>query len=214
MATVANLVIRCASRFRDVNNAINSPTDWLAYLNDAYDWVNSECGANAWPQMENTTTLTFGIGVATVPLPTDTHRVVSVWDATDQVILIPIKGWVTPKARFGDTSTGAPGFYRIFGGQMTVYPTPTVSTNLTVDYLSGPIPLTSGGGNPTPPFPSEYHQVLVEYALGLAYLDDGAADMSKAHMTAASAILVQLQVALMGGQEDSLPQIVDSFYNV
>lgn len=218
MATVAALKVRAATRFRDPNNNVVTPAQWESYLNDAYDWLNGSAGVSEWPHMQATANVTVLANTNSIALPTDAIRVLSAWDSTDMALLKPLHGNVTPKARFGaptDTA-GAPGFYRVLGNQLLVFPTPTAATTISLDYIGTPATLAetpAGGTVQTPPFASTYHQILVEYALYLAYVDDGNDKLAAEHMKLASDWLVKMQLALMSGQTDSSPQIVDSWYN-
>jgi len=219
MATVTALSVRCAARFHDTANSIVSQAEWVNLLNDAYSWVHNQMGSSEWAHKQATATLSIGAAATSVALPVDAQRVLVVWNDTDKVLMGPLKGNNVPRARFGDfvTTVGQPGFYRIYANTLQVYPTPTATTSIIIDYLATPstLSLAGGGGTvTTPAFPAEYHQILVEYALFLAYVDDDNADVAGGHLQVAQGLLTQMQAALMVGQEDTYPQIVDQWYSV
>lgn len=207
----ATLTTRCATRFRDPNNNIVTAVQWLEYVNETYADV---IGASPhWPFLENSAneTLTVNAGSRSVALPPGVSRVTAVRNATDDVVMTPVDGRTTHMHAFPEqTETGVPQFYRVYGQDLEVYPLPEANTALQVEYPAAPALLTTG----EPVFAEQYHHILVEGALALAYTDDGAPEQSAAHSGRFDTILFRMKNDYLGaGRHDSLPTIVDTWWN-
>lgn len=187
---------RCATRFRDPNNAIVAAGEWENYLNDAKAEVDA--ASERWPWLESRdTTLNLAAGVSTVAIPGSGWFVLSVLDSTNDAILDEISMWTTPDRVFpseGD-ETGPPEFYRVFGSNIEVYPTPDDAVVLHVTYLTAATELSAGGD--VPPWGSEFHRILVEGALSKAFLDDGNLEQGQAHAAVFQGLLAQMKATYL-----------------
>jgi hypothetical protein len=116
------------------------------------------------------TTLTVAANASTVNLPADLTRIKSLLNAT--VVMQPI----TDEMMASDVALVAAGvtvnpstvpvLYRVRTGAtlvLVVWPTPTVSTPLTLDYVQRPA-LMSGNTDTPGAIPSDFHWYLVEAA--------------------------------------------------
>lgn len=165
-----------ASRFRDPTNVIVADTDWKNYVNSAYGDMLSRC---TWfPWNEATTSLSFGIGVRSVSLPLDAWQVLSAWNATDFMPLVPLEGRTTPYQLYPQQNeTGPPQHYRVFNKNLQVYPLPTAVTSVTVEYVLRPADMVADADLPV--FPDQYHDTIVAGAVAMAYQDDGNLQMAQ-----------------------------------
>lgn len=188
---------RCATRFRDVGAAVVSPTEWLAYLNDAYTDVVA--ASPFWPFLEtrNTSAVTVLANTRSIALPTNVTRVTAARNTRDNVKLEQLDGkaqhllWDPTQAQ-----TGIPVLYRVLGTKFELYPMPSADTIIELEYPLPPALLVSAGDIPV--FPSQYHRALVEGALCLAYADDGAVDQTQLHQARFDAILSRMMNDLLG----------------
>jgi hypothetical protein len=207
------LIARCKSRFRDPDNRIVSDAVWLEHLQAGYKRV---IGAALWPwkYVRDDVTVIAATSNA-IALPTDVTHVESVWNGTDEhpmsVIQGPGDNWrhMYPLALSTD-ETGTPEHYRLFGNTIEIFPYPEADTVLWLDYVVPPTALTT---STDPLFPEEYHEsILVEYALAIAYLDDGDAEKSAQHMEAFSAAVKEMMQAQLGSRTGSNAEIVDDWF--
>lgn len=200
---------RCESRFGDTANRIVTEAEWLDYLNEAYMEV---VGAEPmWPFLETrTTSLTISAGGQSVALPTDVTRVTAVFNATDKIPLAPIPGQAQFRHYFPDTSSqGMPLFYRLYAGNIDVYPTSQSAITLHVDHPAPSVPLALGADEPA--FPEQYHNLLVYGALSLAYedypeIDPQGADRNRGRFTR---LLENMRVELLQPRHEGYPGIMD-----
>lgn len=130
MTTASTLAARCAVRFRDPQNNVIAATEWLSYLNEAYNKVNAS--TPLWPWLETAEQIiSFTANSRVANLPTDVVGVNWAYDVLDDYRLIDQMGR-------GDffhqdhlrSEVGQVVTYRVRGATMELNPTP--STNLTV----------------------------------------------------------------------------------
>lgn len=209
MATTAELVTRCETRFGDPDNAIYSEANWLSYLNDAYAWLLGSLPWAPWRE-SRTTTLVVDANTSTEPLPTDVWRVNFVDNTTDGYKLRPFRSRIQMRQVMAQGEAGAPLYYRLFDSGIQVFPTPTVNTTLTVEYFGPEADLAVGSVNPT--IPAEFHGALVEYALFLGYADDDDSQNAAVHQAAAEERRKQLEDYLGASREEANPVLVDDWF--
>jgi hypothetical protein len=195
-----------ASRFRDPALVVVADADWKNYVNDTYQDMLSRC---TWfPWNEASASLSFGIGVRSVALPLDAWQVLSVWDATDFLPLVPLEGRVTPYQLYPQQNeTGQPQHYRVFNNKLQVYPLPTATTSLTVEYVVRPADMVADADLPV--FPSIYHGALAAGAVMLAYKDDGNLQMSGAYQQEYEDQIKRMLVDLMQPRTERYYEPVD-----
>lgn len=143
MTTASALATRASIRFRDPGFAVIANSQWLAYLNEAYNRVNA--ASPLWPWLESTVqTLSFTAGNRSVALPTDVIGVNWAYDSTDDYRLIDQMGR-------GDffhqdhlrSETGQPVTYRVVGSTMELNPTPLTNTTVVVECILMPSALAA-----------------------------------------------------------------------
>ena len=70
MTTASQLATRCDDRFRGSANSVITASQWLSYLNEAYNRVN--VFSPWWPWLETSEqTISFSANVRSANLPTD-----------------------------------------------------------------------------------------------------------------------------------------------
>lgn len=201
---------RCETRFRDTGNNIYSDAEWNEYILDAEAMVLS--ASPFWPFIKKrTTTLTVLANTGSIALPDDTPRVLAVFNSTQDYTLVPLGGNVSPYVVYPDfeTSRGEPIHYRVYDGDLEVYPWPSQDTVLTVDYEVHPSLDT--GDTAEPAFPEVYHRILVPGALALAYEDDGNFDMAQAQQARFERGIDQMKMDLLAPQHESYPALRDDW---
>lgn len=204
------LVARCEARFRDESNHIVSAAQWASYIDECYAEVAQT--TPLWPWTEGwSTSVTISSGNSAT-LPSDVFSVFSVWNETDNFLLMALTGRSGHIRRYDDDNeTGIPEAYRLFGGSIYVYPTPEVSTVLHVEY---PVFAVLAGGSSEPAFSEVFHPLLIDGALAKAYQDDGNTNWEQRHRTLfneAIAKMLNYYLTQVGG--DSYPEISDTFYD-
>lgn len=170
MTTATNIGVAAAARFRDVSNAIVSPTLWLQYLNDSYNEINRF--SPLWPWLETAEqTVTVPAATRSIALPTDIWSANWVYNTTDDWPMIPQEGR-------GDQFTqgnlrsdnGQPTTYRLRGAVLEVFPLPLVATTFVLEGTLVPAALAGAG---VPVFGQQWDGVLIDGMLAQAYDDDG-----------------------------------------
>lgn len=183
------------------------------YTNDAYSKV---IAANPhWPfkdSVDVAADMIVAVGANSVNLPTDATAVLDILNVTDDLPLREITGRKTWSQMFPDTPglTGTPLYYRVFANTIQVFPYPSQPTQLRLEYKARPTRLAAAAD--TPLFPSEYHGMLVEYVMALAYQDDGNPAQAQAHMAMFEARLAEMKADLLGPRGDSYAQINDDLF--
>ena len=138
MTTASALATACGNRFRDSTNVVVSPQQWLAYLNEALNEINTS--SQFWPWLETSEqTVNLTAGTRSASLPTDVWTVNWVYDTTDDYRLIPQEGrgdqWHQDRLR---SETGQPVTYRLRGSTIEVFPNPTANTTLVLEGVKPP----------------------------------------------------------------------------
>src|SRR5437899_2667502 len=91
MTTASQLATRCDDRFRGSSNSVITVSQWLSYLNEAYNRVN--VFSPWWPWLETSEqTLSFTANVRSANLPTDVLGVNWAYNSTDDFRLIDQMG--------------------------------------------------------------------------------------------------------------------------
>ncbi len=202
----------CRLRFRDPNQEVVVNASWTSYLNAAY--ADVLLASPFWPfkQVTSTTAVTVNALARSVALPTGATRVTAVRNTTDKVVMSRLDGNTTHLSLDPDgTDSGVASFYRLFGSTIQVFPLPTTSTVIELDYVAPPADLAAGSD--VPAFPSQFHHALVAGALYRAYMDDGNVDMSRAYADEFSGIISRMTSELLGvARNDGHPVIVDDWW--
>jgi hypothetical protein len=218
------LIARLARRFRDTNFQVVTEDDWQEYLNDTFRWLQSHGGGTPWPWSEKTDTVTVTGGTATVALPAGTSVLKRVYNDTDKQRLRALQGNTAVDDRWPDeASQGVPLEYRVYGNVLHVYPTPSVDTDILLEYIGQITQLDADLGNePTDTgdvdladigIPDQLAYLIAEYALYLAFLDDENEGAATLHLANAEKQLTQAMITFLSGQTSEYPQIVDRFFS-
>lgn len=213
MSTFAELVTATQLRLRDVAKTIATDVLIGAYINDGYTRV---LGASPyWPFLElelHSTGQLVAAAANSITLPTDAFRVKSVFNSTDKIMMREMAGPRTHGELYPEQvdSPGTPVQYRVFNNTILVYPFAATATQLRVEYYAPPAVLS---GSAVPVFPSQYHRLLTEWAMGLFYQDDDAPQQAAVHFAVVEAGLQDMKTNLLGPRGDSYPQINDDVFN-
>lgn len=198
----------CATRFRDTSNQIVSDNDWKLYVNTAYG--DALIAMPFFPWNEASTTLQILANARSVNLPTDVWKVTAVYDSTDQFPMVPLEGRDQVYNEYPQqTEVGQPMHYRIFGGQLQVYPLPQSNTNFIVEYSVQPADLVADADIPA--FPSQWHDILVSGAVALAYRDDGNPQMAEQYEKEANDMTMKLINDVMQPRQGRFYEPIDTF---
>lgn len=206
----SDMVTRCETRFRDEDHDIYSADDWKGYLNDAYQDVQAACPFWPWAETKSTS-LSAAVNTRTVALPTNVVRVLSILNATDDIVMTQIDGNATHLlVDPTEEAVGSPRRFRVFGANIEVYPLAEVTTALTVEYMLAGAELTAD--DDVPAFPAQFHRVLVEGALSKAYIDDDNPDLATAYAEAFSGLLDALKSDMLEPRGGRYPTIADGWW--
>jgi hypothetical protein len=165
------LVDEAEARFGDTANSVISALTWSSYLNNVYQWVNSR--TPLWPWLEAvSTSVSVTAGSRSANLPTDAIAVHSVYNRTDDLPVLPLVGRSQQNDTYSimTTDRGTVQTYRLRGSTIEVFPLPSATTSLQIEYVG---PVADITGTTEPVWPEPFHRVLVTGMLALAYLDDG-----------------------------------------
>lgn len=175
MSTLSQLVTRAEQRWRDTSNAILTSAEWESYGNEAYRRI---LGLTDWPFLETTNDVSISTGVRSGSLPSDTATVLEVYDKTNDNRVEP-EGYGGHGWNIADEDdTGTIELYRQTDTSLFVFPAPDSSVTLEVTHTVYPGDLASGD---SPVFPSQYHDLLLEGMMAMAYEDDGDLERADKH---------------------------------
>ena len=216
MSTFQQLRQRAAQRIRDFNNNIvadttpsaTQPAAWSDYINEAYRDIDQS--SPFWPWHEVQTTLTFPALTRSQPLPTGDFQVLAAWDLTDQFPLVPLEGrdqYINEYPQ--QNEQGSPMHYRIFDGNLELYPLPLVQTQVRVDLIQRVTDLSANSDVPV--FPSIYHHVIVDGAIARFYEDDGNMQQAQHHWEIFKQGLASMQSDLLQPRQPRYYEVVDTF---
>lgn len=208
------MISRCKTRFTDPTGAIYSDADWLDFLNDAYSWVQAACPWWPWKESSATVTTTAGDGsITAADLGTvGVFQTSMVLDTTNGFVLEPVPNRTLHRYEVPDpTEQGTPRWYRWLGSTLQLIPLPADGVTYYIEFMAASADLANTADN-VPNFPPEHHQVLVEYALHLAYTDDDDAKSADVHLARATEQLGQLKMNLMNTRTAKNPEFVDDWF--
>jgi hypothetical protein len=202
------IVTRLGLRYRDTTNRIVLAAEWVTYVDDAFmDVVGS---SPFWPFLETQdSSLSITAGTGTATLPTNMTKVTSVYNETDKIPLQPIPGRAEFRHYFPDTDgRGMPLWYRLRNTTIEVYPYPAVTTDL---ILEGPVsPAVLASGSASPPWPVQYHQIIVLGALSKVYEDDHDDQRAASYQARFDRMLANMKEDLLNVRTESYPPVIDT----
>lgn len=212
MSTRLQLQTETALRLRDTALVVFTAPYLNNALNAGYEYIMGH--SPFWPFLEtmaNSASQVVPANGNVITLPTDVWRIISVNNDTDKYALAEITGHKQFLALYPDPTAqpGTPKHYRLFNNQLQVFPYAASATQLRVEYY-----VTANLANDAdiPAFPSEWHNLLVEYAMFVAYTDDGNLQQAQAHFGTFQARLADMKASLLGPRGDSYPQINDDLF--
>lgn len=141
------------------------------WLQEAYNRtmaVDSE-----WPHFETTWGLTLTAGTSTVALPATLQfpGVVSLRDENGRRLEMVSAEWAEEFFSNSPISIGGPGYYSLWSGTITFWPTPDFDTDkeFTLRGYRLPQDWVADGASATPDCDSRLHLALATYAVAMAY---------------------------------------------
>lgn len=193
------MVARCKVRFRDSVQAIVTDAQWVEYLTEGYEHVWT--ASPYWPwRKTHQTTVTINPGTNTTPLPSNVWRVLGVMNTTNNWVMQPMYGDTTPWAVYPmqAQAPNTPTMYRLFNRNIEVFPWPNEATTFLVDYVEAYLTTLFDAGTESPIFPTEYHPILVDWAVGQAYIDDGNPGQGQVYLDMFQDKLEKMKMDLLG----------------
>ena len=161
-----------------------------AYINRAYYEI---CEDADWPFLEATTSGAAPLAVS------DLRTIETVIDSTTKTRLSPLDRRHILETDYQLSTTGSPTHYYLTSGTtVAVYPANTTDT-IAVRYWKVPTILTTGT---TPVIPTRFHNLIVDRAVALAYLDADNAEMYAVYMDLFGEGLAKMRESLLVGQHD------------
>lgn len=211
---------RCKTRWRDPTNAILTDQNWTDYINDTYHDVLA--ASPFWPfAQSSSSSVVVNQGVRSALLPNvNVLGVTAVYNVTDLYPMQPVEGSDRVYRDWPDqTEVGLVGAYRLRGNTIEVYPLPDKNVTLKIEFQSVPVDLAADVD--VPPWPAQFHDMLVDGAMHKAYEDDGAvfrfgrmvADLAGGYEQAFQTKLQALMAYVFSGSTSRYPGIVDTFYD-
>lgn len=212
MTIASDIGLVAARRFTDVPAAVVTAAQWLEYLNQTYNEINS--ATPLWPWLESSviTLAVSGGANQSGALQSDVWQVNWVYNTTDDYPLVPVEGrgaqWYQGFLR---TAVGSqPTTYRLRGTTIELFPSSSSTVNIVYEAIIFPAVLAAGG---TPVFGQQYDSLLVDGMLAKAYADDGNKDWFQLHQGHFNDRLKQmLNNVLFARTENNVP-IRDSFWD-
>lgn len=204
---------RCAIRFKDPANIIITDAVWKDYVNQRYHETLGHSGLLRAPWNDTIiTSLSIAAETRSTVLPVDAWHVNNVYNSTSLVKLEPLEGTAEHLRYWPDlTEDGTPVNYRIRANTIEVYPLPSVTTALRVEYVAQVADLVADVDLPV--FPLNFHaRLLVDGTLADAYLDDGNIKQYEAHEANFQGCLKDLIVWANETQTERYPEITDNFF--
>ena len=141
------------------------PTILDEFINDAYFDV---CSREPWPFLEKTATVNTVGGTATLTMPSDFGKVISMTIDSQGLTLMPIRLDDYGKRYVGSyTDSGVPYAYYFEGSLTKVHPVPNAAYAIRLAYLASPVAMSVSID--TPLIPTRHHRVIALGALVNAY---------------------------------------------
>lgn len=196
------------ARFGDTSNDVVSEATWNGYIAEAERRVNA--ASAQWPWLEaEATNLSISAGANETSLPAGVFRVLTVFNATDQLAMSELTGRRSAIDAYPDRSayTGVPEFYRLRAGKIQVFPWAQATTTLYIEYPVAPAVMANDTDEPV--IPEQYHDCIVHFALARAYEDDENYQAAERHDGQFERILQDMKSDLLSVRGDSYPQIAE-----
>lgn len=208
MSTFLQLRTRAAVRFGDASFVVVTDATWKEYINEAFRWLQAQ--DPRWPFLRTTGTVSVASGARTSgALATRVFQVAAVYNTTDSRPMSLLTNRARVPVAYTTTETGAPVHYRRRGNVIEVFPLPTATTTLTVEYFAPLTDLSADGD--VPGLPPQYHDVLVSMALSRATRDDGNLAAAKDYETEVGELVKAMRADLVDTQDNHPhPEMADN----
>jgi hypothetical protein len=217
VTTFVQLRTICAQRFTDPSNAVIADTtgsirNWKDYVNAAYREVLRF--TPLWPWNESSEQLvTVLANTRGVALPADVLAINWCYDVTNDRYIPGDQGrgsqW-RGQRQLRSTTSEIADTYKLRSNNIELYPEVTVATQLALECVLAPVALNADSDVPV--FPTVYHDILVEGALALAYVDDGSAAEYNLYRAQFLANEKQMMIDLLTVRDITYPPIRDAWY--
>jgi hypothetical protein len=130
------------------------------------------------PSLYATSTISAVNGTDTYNLPSDVIRINGVTNATSPLELTYVEDPADINySNQNGQNLGEPQYYAFTGTSLRLSPVPNAAYTLTLDYYKAPSALAADGD--TSSLPSDYHDVMISYALSRAYRSEDDMQMSQ-----------------------------------
>jgi hypothetical protein len=187
------------------------------------NWINDavrECAVEN-SLLQKTASSSMVVGQAEYNLPTDIYKLHSVIIDNQKVQMKSLNEFENSVDDYPETSTasGMPLIGYVWATKLTVYPAPSATWNLRINYTADPgdIVYPSGGGgawgNTVPAIPASYHLRIVTYCLAQVSLQDDDQNKYQMFMEEFKTGVVK-QLHQTESQEDTYPYITVSARDV
>lgn len=216
MATIAALITQAQARFNDPDNDLVSDAQWLAYMNQSYRVVNGD--SPLWPWLESAQqTVTFSANNNVATLVTNALAVNWVYDVTHDHRLIPQMGKGDQYHTFLDveSTSDVPVSYQVHSNQLLLWPKNSIAIDVKYEAVLFPGDASTNPADTTTvlPWPSAFHEVLLNGMLALAYLDDGNDHMYQIFWQMFMADIERMRNALLTVRTETYTPIRDRFWD-
>jgi hypothetical protein len=221
---LCQLVTQAGSRFRDTAFNVVSTDQWCDYINTAMRTIQGR--TPQWPWLESAkASISLVAGQASADLPNNTYTVNWVYNVTTNAPMYNDAGrgaqWHS--ARQLIDTTGNPMTYKVRGapgtgeastanhGCIDFFPLPDGSYTIKLEGQTYN-PKLDAAVNCIPPFPDIFHDLVVEGALSLAYLDDDNMQQHKAHEDLFRQGIAELEWAMLAARNETNQPVRDTFF--
>lgn len=137
-----------------------------------------------WPFLEVVSDFTAIAGV-------DSYSLADVLPEFEDIVKVGRLDWIDHSAGDDYGPSGIVQAYSTWGGRLYLHPTPTAAQQFEVQGYRSVGDWTQGGATATPPFPAEFHMLLVKWALSCAYAQQDDPELASFH---AAQFMEQLNV--------------------
>lgn len=164
------------------NEVLNHGFNPEVYRARVKNWLNEAQGRISrlleLPDLYTTSQIVTVQGTDTYDLPSGAIRVNGVVNASSPMELTYVEDPADVNySNYNGQNLGEPQYYTFTGSSLRLSPVPDTAYTLTVDYYSRPSTLS--GDTDTSSLPSDYHDVMISYALSRAYRSEDDMQMSQ-----------------------------------
>ena len=213
MTTLATLTQLAANRFADPNFNVWTQDNWCDYVNQAYQKVNGS--TPLWPWLEAQNALcSFDVGDRELALPdtgyATTYQVHFAYDCTHDEPLRPDmqRGHTWHSGQQLNSTTGMIQTYRVVNNCLALYPLTDEAVTVMLEYVAYPAPM---GCDDSPAFAYD-HEMLIDGAAALAYLDDGNMDQYNARWAKFEQSIKDMINSQLAFRTETYQEIMDSWW--